>query len=150
MSHSTLRHGPLPRGGVVVSVHASQGIRARYRRCPMMIEFAPGMRYQLRPGVNEFVLPVGVYRAMLWSQYTFMAVATTQLIVDTTGGRDVRIHYVAPMSIYGQARCGYGPAAQDVATASRTGFRLRVAMVAVFGLVCVAALVMFVATAAQM
>ncbi len=74
----------------------------------MLVEFAPGLRFRLRPGQNHLALPPGYYHARLWSQYTFWHVGKATLDIDTTRG-PVRFFYAAPHTIYHSGAAGFHP-----------------------------------------
>ena len=75
---------------------------------PMAVEFAPGLRYSLRPGRNDLQLPPGRYRAQLWCQYGVWQVGKATIDIDTTRG-PVWFHYAAPTTIYHQGAAGFAP-----------------------------------------
>ncbi|WP_139347649.1 hypothetical protein [Nocardia donostiensis] len=104
-----MHHPPPPQIPVVVA--ASAPITPRSRPLPMMVEFAPGLRFLLHPGNNQLFLPPGRYRAQLWSQYTFWRVGRAELDIDTTRG-PVWLSYTTPRTIYGAGVAGFHPQAR--------------------------------------
>ncbi|WP_306359415.1 hypothetical protein [Nocardia sp. CC227C] len=90
---------PYPPPGVPVTVVTSEPIRLRHGSAPMLVEFAPGLRFGLRPGENRIMLPTGCFRAQLWSQYAFWSVGRAALDIDTSRG-PVWFYYAAPHTIY--------------------------------------------------
>ncbi|SUD48141.1 Uncharacterised protein [Nocardia otitidiscaviarum] len=90
---------PHPPPWVPVTVVASKPIRLRHGSAPMLVEFAPGLRFDLRPGENRIMLPVGRFRAQLWSRYALWSVGRAVLDIDTTRG-PVWLYYAAPRTIY--------------------------------------------------
>lgn len=75
---------------------------------PVLVEFAPGLRFRLQQGRNRILLPPGCFRADLWSQYTFWRVGKASVDVDTTRG-PVYFHYSSPHTIYHRGAAGYQP-----------------------------------------
>lgn len=94
---------------VVVGIELSETrAAARPAALPTLVEFAPGHRYVLTAGRNEFMLPPGRYRARLWSQYAFWRVGKAALDIDTTNG-PVLLHYAVPYTLYHRGAAGFTP-----------------------------------------
>ncbi|WP_459546016.1 hypothetical protein [Nocardia sp. X0981] len=74
----------------------------------MLVEFAPGHRFLLNPGRNQFWLPPGRYHVQLWSQYAAWRAGKATIDIDTTRG-PVWFHYAAPMTIYHRGAAGFQP-----------------------------------------
>lgn len=81
---------------------------ARPRHLPTLVEFAPGRRFVLTTGRNDFSLPPDRYRVELWSQYAFWRVGKATIDIDTTRG-PVLFHYAVPYTIYHRGAAGFGP-----------------------------------------
>lgn len=90
---------------------------ARPAVLPTLVEFAPGHRYVLTTGRNDFSLPPGRYRAELWSQYAFWRVGKATLDIDTTNG-PVLFHYAVPYTLYHRGAAGFTPQERQGRTAN--------------------------------
>ncbi|MEV6324780.1 hypothetical protein AB0M45_26875 [Nocardia sp. NPDC051787] len=98
---------------VLVTIDASEAINTRPAGgrpwyLPMRVEFASGLRFELRPGRNQVFVPPGRYRVQLWSQFTLGKVGKATLDIDTTRG-PVWFHYATPHSIYSAGAAGFHP-----------------------------------------
>lgn len=91
-----------------VVIDVSHSISARFRRLPMLVEFGPGLRFQLQPGQNQVLLAPGAYRAELYCQYAWMRVGRATLDIDTRYG-PVWFSYAAPYTIYSAGAAGFQP-----------------------------------------
>ncbi|MEV4130452.1 hypothetical protein [Nocardia sp. NPDC049707] len=104
------QHWQPPPPAVSVVVEASNPTWTKVGWSPMMVEFAPGLRFELHPGQNHFSLLPGRYRVRLWSGYGFGFGDTGKatLDIDATGG-PVWIYYAAPYFDLGRGAAGFEP-----------------------------------------
>lgn len=101
--------GTPPAPGVRVVVEASRPLRSRSFTHPMYAEFAPGLRYPLSAGRNEFTIPAGSYRVQLYSPFLLRhRIGKAEIDLDLRG-EPVRFFYAAPYLVWSRGAAGFEP-----------------------------------------